>query len=333
MEKYHVKKLWFGKDRQLEFEDDKQYYYVVGILCNNEIFHISFEENAKTNSYTDAYRIRSKVSKERLPSPLQNAIRSGNRINNNEFIRVLIDKHYFAFDEENKLIVGSYDTVIQSIPDQYVEAFNEGYRLYRDMNRNKEPEVLKADTFSEYSIADITDAKSDIIEGDTSVITVFISHKHEDLDSLKNILGFFEKEYGVKVYIDSRDMDMPDVTSGETAQRIKERINACNKFVLLATDKAIESKWCNWELGYGDAQKYYGQDLALFPLGEDNEEYKGNEYLSIYPHIVRNKNFPKDSNDKYNVSIPAKDGTVVIITLKEWFENSLKKDGKEEGER
>lgn len=52
---------------------------------------------------------------------------------------------------------------------------------------------------------------------------------------------------------------MPQVTSGETAIRIKDRIDKCDKFILLATDKAVESKWCNWELGYGDAKKYPGE--------------------------------------------------------------------------
>ena len=38
--------------------------------------------------------------------------------------------------------------------------------------------------------------------------TVFISHKHDDLDDLKGLLGFLELRYGVKVYIDSQDPTM-----------------------------------------------------------------------------------------------------------------------------
>lgn len=94
--------------------------------------------------------------------------------------------------------------------------------------------------------------------------TVFISHKHDDLDELAGLLGFLEQNYGVKVYIDSRDPLMPQVTSGQTAANIKSRINQCDKFILLATNGAIESKWCNWELGYGDAQKYQNNSIALF---------------------------------------------------------------------
>lgn len=85
---------------------------------------------------------------------------------------------------------------------------------------------------------------------------VFVSHKHDDLEELKGVIGFLEAKYNIKAYIDSRDGSMPSKTSGETASQIKERIIQCEKFILLATDAAIESKWCNWELGFGDAQKF-----------------------------------------------------------------------------
>lgn len=41
------------------------------------------------------------------------------------------------------------------------------------------------------------------------------------------------------------DNKMPGQTSGDTALRIKEVIKFSNKFILLATGKAIESYWCN----------------------------------------------------------------------------------------
>ena len=82
---------------------------------------------------------------------------------------------------------------------------------------------------------------------------------------------------------------MPKKTSGETASKIKQRINRCNKFILLATNGAVESKWCNWELGYGDAQKFDTDNIALFPIKPEKTsdyDYKGNEYMRIYPHIA-----------------------------------------------
>ena len=118
--------------------------------------------------------------------------------------------------------------------------------------------------------------------------TVFLSHKHDGLDDLKDVVGFLEKEYSVKVYIDSRDPLLPKKTSGETAKSIKNRIKTCERYILLATNGAIDSKWCNWELGIGDGSKY-PNSLALFPIKPTNSSdsiYKGNEYMGIYPYIA-----------------------------------------------
>ena len=53
---------------------------------------------------------------------------------------------------------------------------------------------------------------------------VFLSHKHSDLEELKDLIGFFETQYNVDVYIDSMDKAMPSTTSGATATRIKKVI-------------------------------------------------------------------------------------------------------------
>ena len=119
---------------------------------------------------------------------------------------------------------------------------------------------------------------------------------------------------------------MPRTISGETAERIKERIKQCERFILLATDGAIESKWCNWELGYGDAEKYASRHMALFPMKEIDERdssYKGNEYMEIYPHIVYS-----GGGDKYKSGEKISEGYYlkykkgdknIIEPLEEWL--------------
>ncbi len=117
--------------------------------------------------------------------------------------------------------------------------------------------------------------------------TVFLSHKHSDIEDLQGVMGFLE-DLGAKIYIDSMDNKMPEETSGETAKRIKEVIKYCKKFVLLATDDAIESYWCNWELGFGDTHRFKDH-IAILPMkeiGEYTHKYRGNEYLLIYPQII-----------------------------------------------
>jgi hypothetical protein len=160
--------------------------------------------------------------------------------------------------------------------------------------------------------------------------TVFLSHKHNDLEDEEEAKGVIEmlEDQGVKVYIDSMDNAMPEQTSGETAKRIKEIIKYCDKFILLATNKAIESFWCNWELGIGDVHKYL-QNIAILPIKEKdtfNYEYKGNEYLQIYPSIDY-----EDGTNRYKPSLKLipkgyywckpidKDGVRYITPLKEWL--------------
>lgn len=154
--------------------------------------------------------------------------------------------------------------------------------------------------------------------------TVFLSHKHDDLDDLKGVIGLLE-EYGAKVYIDSMDNKMPDQTCGDTAKRIKEIIKYCKKFILLATDDAIESYWCNWELGIGDTYRYF-DNIAILPMKDKStydHKYKGNEYLQIYPQISYNKAFTNRRGtyfkEGFYVEQPIIDGHRYITELKQWL--------------
>lgn len=119
--------------------------------------------------------------------------------------------------------------------------------------------------------------------------TIFISHKHgdlEDVEELKGVMSLLE-ELGAKAYIDSIDNKLPDQTVGETAKRLKEVIKHCDKFILLATKKAVNSIWCNWELGIGDVHKFKN-NIAILPIkekGESDYSFIGYEFLKIYRSI------------------------------------------------
>ena len=73
-----------------------------------------------------------------------------------------------------------------------------------------------------------------------SKTTVFLSHKHKDLEEIEEATGVIEllEDLGVKVYIDSMDNKMPDQTSGDTAARIKGEIKYCDKFILPSDSKS-----------------------------------------------------------------------------------------------
>lgn len=162
---------------------------------------------------------------------------------------------------------------------------------------------------------------------DTSKRTVFLSHKHDDLKDLQGVMGKLQG-MDAKIYIDSMDNKMPEQTSGETATRIKDVIKYCDKFILIATEKAIESYWCNWELGIGDTFKF-NKHIAILPMKEKGTydfQYKGNEYLQIYPRIdyEDGTNYYRNNGGVipagYYVCEPInKDGIRYITSLNNWL--------------
>ena len=140
--------------------------------------------------------------------------------------------------------------------------------------------------------------------------SIFLSHSHHDSAYVKEVVVLLRK-MGVDVYVDWMDDSMPTTTSGKTAALLKQKIKENDKFVFLATNKSIESKWCNWEIGFGDAHKYINK-IALFPLKEDNyTDWKGSEYLQIYPYIIESDY----TADYYKVVFPDK----TEKSLQEWL--------------
>lgn len=149
---------------------------------------------------------------------------------------------------------------------------------------------------------------------DSYFTSVFLSHSHHDTDLIFPIVVLL-RGYGIDVYVDWMDETMSKVPTGETAQKLKTKIQVNNKFLFLATNSALSSKWCNWEIGYGDAYKYI-DDIAVFPILSDGK-WEGQEYLQIYPSVklrgVYNEYHLGPNN--FYVEYPNGDS----MSLKEWI--------------
>lgn len=115
-------------------------------------------------------------------------------------------------------------------------------------------------------------------------LSVFLSHKHNELEYLERVRYVLEKLH-IAVYVDWADLSMQHPTNRKTAEILKEKIKKYDKFIFLASDAAIDSEWCNWEIGFGDAHKYENDKIALFPIKQDDRKWTGNEYLQLYPSI------------------------------------------------
>lgn len=130
----------------------------------------------------------------------------------------------------------------------------------------------------------------------TTETSIFLSHSHVDRSFVDLTITFF-RTLGVNVYVDWMDSALSDRTSVATADTIKAKIRDNDKFILLATNSAIASKWCNWELGIGDIYKLSTGKICLLPLAENNGHWEGNEYLGLYPRI---EPLFKDGNSYYD---------------------------------
>src|SRR5581483_9605933 len=87
------------------------------------------------------------------------------------------------------------------------------------------------------------------------------------------------------VYIDWLDPDMPSETNEETATRLKTKIDECDRFLLVATTNAVNSRWVPWELGYADKSKGI-KNIAIIPIADSNGKWEGAEYLRLYPQVL-----------------------------------------------
>ena len=141
-----------------------------------------------------------------------------------------------------------------------------------------------------------------------SVCTIFLSHSHHDAELVTDIVILLRKQ-NIEVYVDWMDESMPLNTCNETAQRIKSKICENQKFIFLATNKSLRSTWCNWEIGYGDSQKY-PNNMAIFAVADNDGSWEGNEYLQLYPCITKS-----DIGDFLSLKYPNDSKT----SIKDWF--------------
>jgi len=65
--------------------------------------------------------------------------------------------------------------------------------------------------------------------------SVFLSHSHPDKEFVEKAVVFL-RQIGIGVYVDWMDSSMSSITNAETANKIKDKIKLCRKFILLATN-------------------------------------------------------------------------------------------------
>jgi hypothetical protein len=115
---------------------------------------------------------------------------------------------------------------------------------------------------------------------------VFLSHSIRDAEIVLGVRTILE-QHGQKVYVDwihDPHLDRANVTK-KSADSIRRRMRQCAMLVYIHTENSPDSKWMPWELGYFDGIK---GNVAIFPITRSgNDEFRGQEYLGLYPYIDR----------------------------------------------
>lgn len=125
---------------------------------------------------------------------------------------------------------------------------------------------------------------------DSAIIyDVFLSHSYKDRNVVLELADELSEKYKLKVYIDwieDSELDRTHVNA-KTAQTIKERMQNCKCLLYATSENSSSSKWMPWETGLMDGLK--GR-VAICPLiGGDDSNFKGQEYLSMYPFVSYEK--------------------------------------------
>ena len=117
---------------------------------------------------------------------------------------------------------------------------------------------------------------------------IFLSHAFDDKELILGVALTLE-DLGCTVYLDWRDdpsLDRKNVNHA-TAFKLRERMRNSKCLFFATTENTSNSKWMPWELGFKDG---HNNRSAILPLqATRRDDYKGQEYLGIYPILFSNK--------------------------------------------
>jgi len=135
---------------------------------------------------------------------------------------------------------------------------------------------------------------------------IFLSHSYHDANEIIKIKQIIE-DIGFSVYVDwieDSQLDRGSVNR-ETTVTLRRRMASCRSLYFVTSESSPQSKWMPWELGYFDGLKHR---VAILPVLSEVKKYKafmengkvvyidpsntynGQEYLGLYPYVVRDKN-------------------------------------------
>lgn len=119
---------------------------------------------------------------------------------------------------------------------------------------------------------------------DDQTFDIFLSHSKADEKLILGAKDLLEVN-GFSVYVDwlqDPHLDRTEVTEA-TAEVLRARMANCEMLLYAHSLHSGTSTWMPWELGYFDGRR---GKIAILPItARDQLEFKGNEYLGLYPYL------------------------------------------------
>ena len=118
---------------------------------------------------------------------------------------------------------------------------------------------------------------------------IFLSHSSAEPEELLLGIKLLLEDEGFSVYVDkySDPQLEPDRVSRDTADILRLRMGNSKILLYVHSVFSRESRWMPWELGYFDGLK---GKVGVIPVTKNQEEtFKGEEYLSLYPYVDTEK--------------------------------------------
>lgn len=126
---------------------------------------------------------------------------------------------------------------------------------------------------------------AEAIAPDDKKFDVFLSYSSgEPQEVLVGVIALLE-DRGLSVYIDkySDPQLSPVNVTQKTAQILRDRMRNSNSLLYLYSQHSTRSRWMPWELGFFDGLK---GSVGVLPVTQNQEEtFKGEEYLNLYPYV------------------------------------------------
>lgn len=120
---------------------------------------------------------------------------------------------------------------------------------------------------------------------------IFLSHRFLDARYVLMLRDYLQS-LGYSVFVDwieKPELDREVVTK-KTAAHLRRVMDRCERLLFAVSENSVDSKWMPWELGYFDGS---GGKVAIVPITErkiESENYRGQEYLGLYPYVTMEKN-------------------------------------------